>query len=188
VRISQETDASLVTLATAGDAEAFGHLLERYAPAVRRITRAVLENPDDADDAAQEAFLSAWRHLGRYDARRPFGPWLMRIALNAAYDARRRRSVRTTEPLQDQAAGSGATPEVAADRALLRDRVRGALQQLPERRRLALVLYDAEGYSHREIGEMLSIPEGTVRSEVFHARRALRQALKAHGEDIDDAP
>jgi RNA polymerase sigma-70 factor (ECF subfamily) len=49
------------------------------------------------------------------------------------------------------------------------------------------VLYDAEGYSHREIGELLSIPEGTVRSEVFHARRALRQTLKAHGEDIDDA-
>lgn len=188
MRISQETDASLVTLASAGDAEAFGHLLERYAAAVRRVTRAVLENPDDADDAAQEAFLSAWRHLGRYDARRPFGPWLTKIALNAAYDARRRRSVRTTEPLPDQAAAAGATPEVATDRALLRDRVRRALQELPERRRLAVVLYDGEGYSHREIAELMGIPEGTVRSEVFHARRALRQTLKAQGEEFDDAP
>jgi RNA polymerase sigma-70 factor (ECF subfamily) len=188
VRISQETDARLVTLAAAGDAEAFGHLLERYAPAVRRVTRAVLRNPDDADDAAQDAFLSAWRHLGRYDARRPFGPWLMRIALNAAYDIRRRQTRRAMEPLRDQEAASGATPERMAGRALLRDRVREALQQLPERRRLAVVLYDAEGYSHREIGELLNIPEGTVRSEVFHARRALRQSLKDQGEDIEDAP
>ena len=176
-RIGAETDGELVARTLAGNRAAFGVLVERYAASVRRVARAVLGDPDDADDAAQDAFLSALVKLGRYDPRRPFGPWLMRLVANAATDRRRQRSVRRAESLDGNVLAGGPQPDVEADRRTLGQRLREALAQLPERRRVAVVLFDVEGYSHAEIGRALGIPEGTVRSEVFHARRALRALL-----------
>jgi RNA polymerase sigma-70 factor (ECF subfamily) len=162
-----------------GDRGAFGALVERYAIQARRVARAVLRDPDDADDAAQDAFLSALVKLDRYDPRRPFGPWLMRIVANAATDRRRRRAVRRTEPLEPGLVSGGAAgrPDAETERRQLGERLRAALAELPERRRLAVVLFDVEGYAHAEIAGILGIPEGTVRSEVFHARRRLRELL-----------
>jgi RNA polymerase sigma-70 factor (ECF subfamily) len=161
----------------AGDRAAFGVLVERYAAQARRVARAVLRDPHDADDAAQDAFLSALQKLGQYDPARPFGPWLMRIVANAATDRRRRRAVRRTEPLEPDAMPGGRRPDVDAMNAALGDRLRDALEALTPRRRLAVVLFDVEGYSHAEIAQVLGIPEGTVRSEVFHARRRMRALL-----------
>lgn len=176
-RIPAGDEAELVARTLAGDRPAFGILVERYAGQARRVARAVLADPDDADDAAQDAFLSALVKLAQYDPARPFGPWLMRIVANAATDRRRRRAIRRTEPLDLGLVGGGIRPDVAAERAALGDRLRAALDELPPRRRLAVVLFDVEGYSHAEIAEALGIPEGTVRSEVFHARRRLRVLL-----------
>ena len=172
-------DAELAALAQAGDREAFGVLIDRYAAQARRVARAVLGNADDADDAAQDGLLAALRHLGRYDPTRPFGPWLLRIVSNAASDRRRRRQVRQTDQIPLGAASREAGPDVETDRAAFREAVRRALATLPERQRVAVVMFDVEGYSHREIGEALNVPEGTARSDVFHARRALREALAA---------
>ncbi|HWP38603.1 MAG TPA: sigma-70 family RNA polymerase sigma factor [Gemmatimonadales bacterium] len=172
-------DAELAVLAQAGNREAFGELVRRYAGQARRVARAVLRDPQDADDAVQDAFLSALRNLGRYDATRPFGPWLLRIVSNAALDRLRRERVRTTEAIAPEVAARDAAPDRLADRAALFDALRAALATLPERQRVAVVLFDVEGYSHGEIAEILGIPEGTVRSHVFHARRTLRAALAA---------
>jgi len=174
-RIASEAD--LVARTLSGERAAFGVLVERYAPQARRVARAVLGDSDEADDAAQDGFLSALVKLGQYDARRPFGPWLMRIVANAATDRRRRRQVRRVEPLDPGLVGGGPRPDTDAVRSELGDRLRAALAELPPRRRTAVVLFDVEGYSHAEIAEMLGIPEGTVRSEVFHARRRLRALL-----------
>jgi len=176
-RIGPETDGELVARAQAGDRSAFGALVDRYAPAVRRVARAVLGDPDDADDAAQDAFLSAMVKLAQCDPQRPFGPWLTRIAVNAATDRRRRRTVRRAEPLERHVPSGGTLPDADTDRRALNQRLRQALAEIPERRRMAVVLFDVEGYTHAEIGQILGIPEGTARSEVFHARRALRRLL-----------
>jgi RNA polymerase sigma-70 factor, ECF subfamily len=176
-RIAAETDGELVARAQAGDRNAFGVLVDRYARSVRRLARAVLNDPDDADDAAQDAFLTAMVKLKQFDPQRPFGPWLARIAVNTATDRRRRRAVRRAEPLEGHLRASGSLPDADADRRALGWRLRQALATLPERRRMAVVLFDVEGYTHAEIGEILGLPEGTVRSEVFHARRALRVLL-----------
>src|SRR5690348_6835111 len=176
-RIEQREEAELVTRSLAGDRAAFGALVDRYAAQARRVARAVLRDPDEADDAAQDAFLSALVKLEQYDPRRPFGPWLMRIVANAATDRRRRRAVRRVEPLDVGLVGGGPRPDRDAERSALGDRLRAALAELPERRRMAVTLFDVEGYSHAEIAEILGIPEGTVRSEVFHARRRLRILL-----------
>lgn len=144
---------------------------------MRRLARAVLHDSDDADDAAQDTFLSALVKLKQYDPRRPFGPWLMRIAVNSATDRRRRRAVRRTEPLDGYLPAGGTQPDADADRRALGHRLRQALAALSERRRLAVILFDVDGYTQAEIGHILGVPEGTVRSEVFHARRALRVLL-----------
>jgi RNA polymerase sigma-70 factor (ECF subfamily) len=172
-------DAELAALALAGDREAFGKLVERYAGQARRVARAVLGNEADADDAAQDAFLSALKNLGRYDASRPFGPWLMRIVANAATDRRRRQQVRAAEQLSPQTPHTGPTPDREVSRRELRVALEAALATLPERRRMAIVMFDVEGYTHQEIAEALRVPVGTVRSDVFHARRALRKELAA---------
>jgi len=176
-RIAQQDEAELVVRAVAGDRAAFGALVERYAGVARRVARAVLGNRDDADDAAQDAMLLALVKLDQYDARRPFGPWLLRIVANAATDRRRRRSVRRVEPLDAGLTAGGPRPDATAERRALNGRLREALAELPERRRMAVVLFDVEGYSHAEIAAVLGIPEGTVRSEVFHGRRRLRALL-----------
>src|SRR5256884_1394635 len=106
-RIEHGDEAALVARALAGDRAAFGILVERYAAPARRVARAVLADPDDADDAAQDALLAALVKLQQYDPRRPFGPWLMRIVANAATDRRRRRSVRRAEPLDPNATAGG---------------------------------------------------------------------------------
>lgn len=160
-----------------GDREAFGELVRRYGPTARRVARAVLHHPEDADDAAQDGFFSAWRNINRYDPGRQFGPWVLRIVVNAAHDLRRRRQIRETDPVSSQLSGGEASPAALVEQGELGERIDGALQGLPERQRLAVVLFDAEGFSHGEIAQMLGIPEGTVRSDVFHARRALRAQL-----------
>ena len=160
-----------------GDREAFGELVRRYGPAARRVARAVLHHPEDADDAAQDGFFSAWRSINRYEPGRQFGPWILRIVVNAAHDLRRRRQIRETDPVSPHLPGGEASPVALVEQGELGERIDRALQGLPERQRLAVVLFDAEGFSHGEIAQMLGIPEGTVRSDVFHARRALRVRL-----------
>lgn len=172
-------DAELAALAQAGDREAFGELARRYAASARRVARAVLGNLEDADDAAQDGFLSALRHLGRYDPNRPFGPWLLRIVANAATDRLRRRRVRTADAIPPTLAARDPGPDRETDRSALHGALRQGLAALPERQRVAVVLFDVEGYTHAEIAQVLGIPVGTVRSHVFHARRALRTALAA---------
>jgi RNA polymerase sigma-70 factor (ECF subfamily) len=177
------TDAELVRQAQGGDPEAFGVLVERHAPMVRRLTRAVLRHAEDADDAAQDTFFSAWTALRRFDPSAPLAPWLARIAVNAARDLSRRRRVRSTEAVPDSLAATGAAPDSEAERGLLRARLDQALSSLPERQRLVVVLFEVEGYGHAEIGAMLGVPEGTARSDLFHARRRLRAALTRREED-----
>jgi len=103
--------------------------------------------------------------------------------VNAARDLRRRQAVRRTDDLSPALAAGGPSPERETERALLRERLAGALAALPERQRLAVTMFDAEGFAHSEIAEVLGIPEGTVRSDVFHARRALRATLAPYLEE-----
>jgi len=175
--MTHSDDRTLVERTLAGQTEAFGELVRRYADQARRVARAVLRNPDDADDATQDAFLAAFQQLARYDVRRPFGPWLLRSVTNVAIDRGRRRAVRRAEPLDEGIVARGRAPDQLAQNAEWSQRLRDALEELPARQRLAVVLFDAEGYSHAEIAEIVGVPVGTVRSDVHHARKKLRALL-----------
>lgn len=183
MRNSHVSDADLAHQAAAGDDDAFGQLVARHAPAVRRVARAALGNDADADDAAQQAFLKAWRNIGSYDPSRDFGPWLMRIVVNAAADLRRRLRVRRSEPLQPDTVSREPPPDLVTERAILHGKLTEALAKLPERQRIAVTMFDAEGYSHADIAEVLNVPQGTVRSDVFHGRRAMRELLSSYREE-----
>lgn len=178
-----DDEPALVARALAGDRTALGVLVTRFAAPVRRLANAILRDADEAEDAAQDGVLQALVKLDRYDPTRPFGPWLMRIVTNAAIDRRRRRAVRDTNELDEELAGGGPLPDVEVDRLALRQRLAMALDKLPERYRVAVVLFDVEGYSQAEIAEILGVAPGTVRSAVFHARRRLRRWLEDWKED-----
>jgi RNA polymerase sigma-70 factor (ECF subfamily) len=189
VRIKGGSEAVLVGQARQGDREAFGSLVNHYAPMVRRLTRAVLLHPEDADDAAQNAFLAAWTGIARFDEAQPFAPWLARIAVNAARDLRRRTRVRSAEAIPSELPSSVQGPDAAAQAALLRERIDQAMGSLTERQRAALVLYEVEGYSHAEVAQVLGVPEGTARSDLFHAKRRLRPLLEPGMKGgLDDTP
>src|SRR5436853_4583980 len=145
-RIPEQDEAALVARVRAGDRAAFGVLAERYAGVARRVARAVLGDPDDADDAAQDALLSALVKLDQYDPRRPFGPWLLRIVANAATDRRRRRTVPRVEPLDVGRTPGGPRPDTTAERRALNRRLGEAVAEPPGRRRRAAALVARGAY------------------------------------------
>lgn len=128
--------------------------------------------------------MAAWRAIDRFDSQRSFRPWFFQIVLNAARDLGRRQRVRQAEPLRPEHPGSAVGPDRETERSLMRSRLRGALNALPERQRVAVTLFDGEGWTHAEIAELVGAPVGTIRSEVFHGRRALREALAGYREEL----
>jgi RNA polymerase sigma-70 factor (ECF subfamily) len=176
-------DAKLAQMVQQGNREAFGQLVQRYGPRARRVCRAILDNPQDADDAAQDGFLAALVKIDTYDLTRPFGPWLIRIIVNAARDLARRRKVRIVEEIPDDAVSAEPGADVQAHVSTLGDALNDALRKVPEREATAIVLYEVEGYTHREVAEILGIPAGTVRSDVHNARRRLRLVMADWKED-----
>ena len=94
MRTRDAGDGELARQAASGDQEAFGILVERHGGTARRVALSILRDEHDADDAAQDGLVAAWRSLERFDTDRPFRPWLLRIVVNAARDLARRRAVR----------------------------------------------------------------------------------------------
>jgi RNA polymerase sigma-70 factor, ECF subfamily len=164
----------LVLSAQRGSHEAFAELVRAHQRRAYAVARAIVLDHDDAEDAVQDGFLHAYRALARFRPGEPFGAWLHRIVANAALDLQRRRKVRNAAVLPETIALPFRDPGESDE---LRRRLSTALQRLPERQRAVIVLHDVEGFRHAEIGEMLGIPEGTARSDLHHARAALRRIL-----------
>ncbi|HVE77821.1 MAG TPA: sigma-70 family RNA polymerase sigma factor [Gemmatimonadaceae bacterium] len=167
-------EREVVLAAQAGAAEAFAQLVRWHQRRAYAVARAIVTSHDDAEDAVQDGFLHAYRALDRFRPEQAFGSWLYRIVANAALDLVRRRKVRDADELHDTVSLPFRDPAEDAD---LRERLRAALATLGERQRSVLVLHDVEGFKHAEIGELLGIPEGTARSDLHHARAALRIKL-----------
>lgn len=183
-----EADSRLVDRARSGDASAFEALVRRHLRAVYAVALAELGEPADAEDAVQDAFVNALERLEECREPARFEAWLVQIARNRARDLRRRRTVRIAGSLDEaRGATSGSSPARDAERADLRGRLEEALRSLGETQREVVLLHDLQGWKHREIAEVLGVPEGTVRSHLFHARRALRARLgaDAHAEEMD---
>jgi len=172
---SGATERDHVIAAQKGSETAFAELVRRHQRRAYAVARAIVLSHEDAEDAVQDGFLHAFRALDRFRSDQPFGAWLNRIVANAALDLVRRRKVRDADELPDTVALPFRDPGEADE---LRTRLSEALTHLTDRQRAVIVLHDVEGFTHGEIGKMLGIPEGTARSDLHHARAALRRLLK----------
>jgi len=187
IRASADPDADLVREWQAGDLDAFPALVRRHERKVFRLLMRMLGNREEAEDVAQEAFLSLHRHGHRFRGDSRFSTFVYRVAANAALNRRRslgRSRARQQGLVVRHAAGDDLPsaprgPEDAAAGSEVQSKVQEALLELPRDLHLAVVLYDIEGLSYREIADVLRVPEGTVKSRIHRARNALREALRA---------
>jgi RNA polymerase sigma-70 factor, ECF subfamily len=190
---SPGVDLELVRLAQAGDAHAFGELVERNRRAVYRAAYAALGSPAEADDVVQEAFVTAFRKLSSFRGDSSFKTWLLSIAWRKALDRRKSvtRWMRLTVTHDQYSEGSPdvldrvASAEPSHDDRLAGDELHTQLKRLiaalPRKLRDALLLAASGEHSYEEIGRMLDIPVGTVKWRVSEARRVLKQKLSALG-------
>lgn len=135
-----------------------------------------MRDPDEAADALQEAFISAFRAAASFRAESQFTTWLHRIVVNACLDRIRRRQARPTVPLPEKGAEPAAAGDAMSDRET-RIIVTEALAELPEEQRAPIVLVDVEGYSVSETARMLGVAEGTVKSRCARGRAKLAKVL-----------
>jgi RNA polymerase sigma-70 factor, ECF subfamily len=202
VTASGPSDAELVARAVQGDHGAFGELVERHRAAVYRAALAALGSPPEAEDAAQDAFMSAFRRLGGFRGDAAFKTWLLSIAWNHALNRRRtlKRWWKRLAPSADSApqAGqpgpdrqkwteatdvpsSGPSPEQAASDAQLRRDIAAEIRALSPKLRDALLLAQAGEYSYEEIAAMLGTAVGTIKWRVSEARRVIKKRLHERG-------
>ncbi len=170
----------LVKLAKSGDSGAFEVIVLRHERRVLSTAMHLLGgNREDARDAAQQVFLKLHRHLGRLDENLAFTAWLYRVTVNVCRDIHRARAARPTVPLDQAGEVAGC---LESDEALVRSEqsriIHAALATLPEKERAAIVLRDLEGLTTREVARILGSSEGTVRSQISHARLKMRQHLR----------
>ena len=163
-----------------GDRAAFRFLVDRYGDLVYRTAYLILRDRGLAEDLTQEAFIAAWRGLGRFDPGRPFKPWLLRIVVNRCLSEGRKRAAVVAEP-ERSGFGPGSDDGLLPERvALLHDKqrlVRAAIGALDEEMRLAVLLRYFGDLSVPEIADVLSCPQGTVKSRLHRAMERLRQSL-----------
>lgn len=188
------TDSELVARAAAGDGVAFEVLMRRHNQLVFRTIRSMIPNDADAEDAAQEAWLSAWRALGKFRSESRFSTWLVRIAANEALGRLRRKNPETVpleEELSDitteaQSYSSQDSSSTDAEQAMvqleLRKRLERDIDALPEAFRAVFMLRAVEEMSVEEVSSVLGIPAATVRSRFFRARGLLRERLPREAE------
>jgi RNA polymerase sigma-70 factor (ECF subfamily) len=156
-------------------------------PLAYRVARGVLRNTADAEEVAQEALLRAYRHFDRLRDRNRFRGWLVRIAFRLALDrlpSRKRSEMRDTLWSQPEHRPPAATAEDLAASNEFQAHLDRALEELPEKLRLVLLLAAMEGHTIEEIAGMVGISTGTVKSRIFYARKQLAEKLRCHSNTI----
>ena len=169
-------DTELIAGARAGDRKAARELYDRHAPRVYRLLYRSVGDEQMAQEYTQDTFVKAFQRLEQYRGESAFSTWLHSVAMSMLFTGLRRvRRLRAREfELASAATVAVAEPESDPH---LRDRLQAELERLPLRLRMPVVLHDMEGFTHREIAEMLDIPEGTSKARLAEARSRLREAL-----------
>lgn len=191
-------DAGLVRSALTGDSTAYDQLVRRYQRRAVAVAYRLLGNVHDAADVSQDAFLRAYRGLGGLEDHGRFGPWLLRIVSNLSLNFRRSRqtgTARSAVPLDGIVEGPGefrspsgepsASGAAAGSRPLsdeLKGAIADAIARLPDKQRLALILYSVEGLPQKEVAQILECSVELVKWNVFQARKTLRKTLAGYLE------
>ena len=193
---TQEEELRLIRRVQAGETEAFEDLVRAHEKTVYNLALRMTGDAQDAEDMAQEAFLKAYRSLGDFRGESKFSVWLYRIVSNVCLDFLRRRSRRPSvsltaedeegEEQQWDVPDERLSPERLLEQKLTREAVQAGLRELPEEQREILLLREIKGLSYEEIGEILSLEPGTVKSRIFRARKRLCAFLLREGNIPDE--
>ena len=173
-------EADLIGRAKRGDTHAYEELVTAYQGIAFRTAYVIARNAADAEDAAQEGFVKAWRALGRFRDGAPFRPWLLQIVANEARN--RRRSAGRREHLvlraatEEPSGGAAPSPEAAFLSAETREQLLAAVNELPDDQREVIALRYFLGLSEQEVSETLGIAQGTVKSRTARALERLRES------------
>lgn len=181
--LSLDDDFSLIKRFIEGDETTFRLLVQRHKDKVRNITYLTLGNADAVDDIAQDVFLTVYKNLHRFRFESQFSTWLYRITVNKCKDHLRKKRIRnifTSFSEEDTEPGYHSTHE-SKDIAAI---VRKALEELPDKLRIPLMLKDLEGLSYQEIAQTVNCEIGTVKSRIFRAREGLRNILKPYEKEL----
>lgn len=186
-------ETGLIAEARRGDLDAFNRLVLAYQDMAYNLAYRLMGDSDSAQDAVQDAFISAYHHLGSYRGG-SFKAWILRITTNTCYDElrrRKRRPVTSLEPTDDQGdeiespawlADPDESPEEAAMRAELNRAIQGCLEELSLEFRTVVILVDIQGLDYQEAAQAIRKPVGTVKSRLARARLRLRECLQGAGE------
>ena len=183
----EQQEQNWIAAAQKGDQDAFAQLVKRYEQRVLALTTRMCSNAADAEEAAQEAFLSAWQGLPFFRGDASFSTWLYRLASNACVDLLRREGRhRGSLSLDDEDAAidlpdHALSPHDEAERSELRRQIEDGLRTLPPEYRQVLLLREVHQLSYGEISQILSLDLGTVKSRINRARKRLRKILLESG-------
>ena len=178
-----------IDAARQGDQAAFEQLVRLYEKRVFALTLRMCRNPEDAAEAAQEAFLSAWQGLAFFRGESSFATWLYRLASNACVDLLRREGRRQSaagpslndEEVQLEVPDTAPSPQEQAERSELRQQIEAGLQALTPDHRQVLLLREMHQLSYDEIAQTLDVDVGTVKSRINRGRKQLRNFLLRSG-------
>ena len=181
-----DQEQNWIQAAKNGDQAAFGHLVETYQKRVYALTVRMCPTRELAEEAAQEAFLSAWQGLPFFRGDSAFSTWLYRLASNACVDLLRKEGRHQGPSLDDEAVSAEVpdtrpTPEAAAEQKELRAQIEAGLRTLSPEHREVLILREIQQLSYDEIADALSLDLGTVKSRISRGRRQLRNFLMEQG-------
>ncbi len=169
-------DAELMARLAAGDTAALGELAQRHQDRVLSLSYRVLRDWDKAEDIAQEAFLRVYRSAKHYEPKALFTTWLYRIVVNLCLDEQR-KSIRTAIPLEEIAPQAAASQENAAEKKEVAELVKAAVDSLPERQRMAVILHRYDGLTHEQICEVTGWTASATESLLVRAYANLREKL-----------
>ena len=180
-----KSDEELVSLAQAGDEDAFDELVARHQDRVFALSYRILANAEDAADIQQETFVRAWTSLKSFKRRAAFSTWLHRITVNLCLSRKRRASI-DIEPLYEEHMSASESGGVACmQRTETKAVVQAAISELPAHYRALIVLREIEGRSCDEIGLIVGRSPDSVRTGLYRARKLLRKKIGPYLEEVD---
>lgn len=190
-RVAVTDDQQLVRDAQAGDHAAFEELVRRHADRLYAVVRRLVDSAHDADDVTQEAFLRAWRGIGRFKGDAAFSTWLYRIGVNEAHRRRERHPSPLRETSFDEQAAEPREPRPGpageAEHNALRTALERAIAQLHPDLRAPLVLRDIEGLTTAEASAVMELGETAFKSRLHRARLTVRGAVASYLPDDSEA-